>query len=260
MTELKNLQHLNFSLNILSHIALAVLLFTGTAIDIVWALAIYCFIGMNEQAFYHRMFTHKSWDCPQWLKVVGLHISALSLLSPVIPWVALHREHHRYSDTDKDPHSPLFVSRSYVQFKSSYFKFNTRYALELMRDKYCKFYTVYYFEVILLTWALIGLMFGLHGILVWLAGTSISILSANTINSLTHGNRLWIGQYQSENPKDTSKNDMFLGYVGFDGWHSNHHTSPGKYYYGEQWWEIDLAGIYIWFLATITGYRHSLVK
>jgi stearoyl-CoA desaturase (Delta-9 desaturase) len=262
MTQLKNLQHFNFFLNMVSHLALTYILFTGTAFDIFCALAIYAFIGMNEQSFYHRLFTHRSWDCPQWLKVVGLHISALSLLSPVIPWVALHREHHRYSDTTKDPHSPVFVSRAHVQFRSSYFKFNTKYALDLMRDKYCKFYTVYYFETILVTWAVIALLFGVHGLLVWMAGTSISIFSANAINSLFHGDRFWPGQYQTRkaNEHDTSKNDMILGYVGFDGWHNNHHTNPGKYYYGERWWEIDLAGIYIWCLATITGYNKSLVK
>jgi stearoyl-CoA desaturase (delta-9 desaturase) len=260
--QLKNLQHINFGLNILCHLVLAYILFTGSWANIACAFLIYVFIGMNEQSFYHRLYTHKSWDCPQWLKAIGLHIAALSLLAPVIPWVSLHREHHRFFDTEKDPHSPLHMPRFDVQFKSSYFHFNTRYGVDLMRDKLCKFYTVYYFEVIFATWAAIFLLFGLDALFVWLAGTSISILSANTINSITHGKQNWLWQYQlyKVNDTDTSQNDMLLGYLGFDGWHNNHHAAPGKYYYGDRWWEIDLAGIYIWFLATVTGYRHSLVK
>lgn len=253
-------RHLNLSLNILCYIALAVSLFIGTLQDYLIILAIYFFIGMNEQAFFHRMFSHKSWDCPQWLKAVGLHIATLSLLGSVIPWVALHREHHRYTDTPEDPHSPLYKSRFDIQFKSSYFEINHFYAIDLIKRKLYQFYTVRYFEVIFLSWLVIALVGGLHFFLLWLAATGLVILCANGINSWHHGKQIWFGQYQSHEVEDTAKNDMVLGYLHFDGWHNNHHASANKYYYGERWWEIDLCGLYIWFLATVTGYNKSLVK
>lgn len=255
-----NDRHLNFALSVVCYLALAASIFLGTLTDFLTILAVYFFIGMNEQAFFHRMFTHKSWDCPLWLKVVGTHIATLSLLGPVIPWVALHREHHRFTDTPKDPHSPLYKSRFNIQFKSSYFDIKPYYATDLIRKKLYQFYTVNYFRVIFASWICIALIGGLHFFIVWLAGTALVILSANGINAWHHGHKIWPGQYQIHQVTDTAKNDMLLGYLHFDGWHNNHHASANKYYYGERWWEIDVCGIYIWFLATFTGYNYSLVK
>jgi stearoyl-CoA desaturase (delta-9 desaturase) len=253
-------RHINFSLNIICYIALITSLIIGSWTDYFIVLAVYFFIGMNEQAFFHRMLTHKSWDCPRWLKVIGTHISTLSLLSPVIVWVACHRQHHRYTDTPTDPHSPLYKSRFDIQFKSSYYNVKFYYAADLIRDKLYQFYTEHYFKVIFLSWLAIALIAGPYFLLLWLAGTSLVILSANGINAWHHGKKIWAGQYQLHQVSDTAKNDLILGYLHFDGWHNNHHASANKYYYGERWWEIDICGLYVWFLATITGYNRSLVK
>ena len=252
-------KHLNVALNIICYISLAVGLVVGSLQDYLLILLVYFFIGMNEQAFFHRMFSHKSWDCPKWLKAIGLHIATLSLLGPVIPWVALHREHHRFTDKPQDPHSPLYKSRFDIQFKSSYFKINPLYAVDVVREKLCQFYTFNYFQIILGSWAVIALIIGVSNLFtIWLAGTALVILSANGINAWHHGKQMWAGQYQIHQVEDTAKNDIILGYLHFDGWHNNHHASANKYYYGDRWWEIDICGTYIWLLATLTGHRSSL--
>jgi len=255
-----NSRHLNFALNVVCYIALISAIALGSLSDFLIVLAVYFFIGMNEQAFFHRLFSHKSWDCPKWLKAVGLHIGSLSLLGSIVPWVAVHREHHRFTDTPKDPHSPLYKSRLYIQFRSPYFDFKPQYAVDILRDNITRFYTLHYFKVILLTWISLGVLFGPYFLMLWLAGTALVILSANGINAWHHGHQIWKGQYQLHRVEDTAKNDIVLGYLHFDGWHNNHHASANKYYYGERWWEIDLCGIYIWLLVTLTGYKHSLVK
>lgn len=254
-------QLLNLFINLVCYASLIVALFTGTVYDYFLIFAVYLFIGINEQAFYHRLSTHRSWDCPRWLKAIGLHISTLALLAPVIPWVALHREHHRFSDTERDPHSPLYKSRFDIQFKSSFFEVKSYYAIDLLRDRLFQFYTLHYFRIIFISWAVIAYLIGIEKFFtVWLAGTALVILFANGINSWHHGKRIWRGQYQLHKNHDTAKNDMILGYLHFDGWHNNHHASANKYYYGERWWEFDLCGAYIWLLSTLTGYRNSLVK
>jgi stearoyl-CoA desaturase (delta-9 desaturase) len=197
------------------------------------------------------------------MKCIGLHIATLSLLAPIIHWVAVHRKHHRNTDRPNDPHSPLYKSRFDIQFKSSFFEIDYRYAADLVKDKIAVFYTEMYFIVIFVSWALLIYLIGVEKFfLIWLAGTGLVILMANGINAWHHGKQVWHGQYQlhTEGRSGTSKNDMILGYLHFDGWHNNHHYNGSKYYYGEKYWEIDITGMFIWLLATVTGYNKQLHK
>lgn len=251
---------LNITLNIVCYLGFLACIMFGSVTDMLWLLLVYFIIGINEQAFYHRMYTHRSWNCPEWIKFVGLIISNLSLLGPVIFWVALHRSHHRYNDTEKDPHSPLYLSNFRIQFMSSSLRLDMMNAADLMKNKKCLFTTVYYFEIVLSIWIIMCYLMGpVAFFMIFLGGTGLSLLTANSINTWHHGPKYYFGQYQNGKiGPDTSKNDIITGYLTFDGWHNNHHTDPRSYYYGKKWWEVDLCGIYIWLISTVTGYRSSL--
>jgi len=255
-------RNFNIFLSVVCYVSLAVGIYVGTARDYLYILLVYVILGINEQAFFHRLSVHRSWNCPDWLKVIGIHIGTLTLLSPILTWVAIHRAHHQNTDKPGDPHSPLYKSNFSIQFLYTWLPFNYVYAGDLLRKKIYLFYSINYFRVIFISWAAIMLLLGPEKfVTIWLAGTALAILSANCINTFHHRESYWFGQYRNKNtPPDTSKNDMLLGYLHFDGWHNNHHADPKKYYYGTKWWEIDLCGIYIWILATLTGYNSSLKK
>lgn len=76
-----------------------------------WIYLLWLAIGMiivagTVSAYYHRYATHKSWNCPRWLEEGFLLLGGLFSFTQAISWVAAHRKHHRYADTDKDPHGP----------------------------------------------------------------------------------------------------------------------------------------------------------
>jgi len=50
----------------------------------------------------HRLWTHKSYECNLILKNIMFYLSTISGLS-LIGFVSMHRYHHKYSDTKKDP-------------------------------------------------------------------------------------------------------------------------------------------------------------
>jgi stearoyl-CoA desaturase (delta-9 desaturase) len=128
----------------------------------------------------------------------------------------------------------------------------------MVKNKIAFFYTYYYLHVILISWAVIAVIFGIKNFfLIWLAGTGLSLIFANSINTWHHGRIYWPGQTRVSNV-DTSKNDLVMGYLGFDGWHNNHHVNPKKYYYGNKWWQLDFCGMYIWVISTVTGYKNFL--
>ena len=56
------------------------------------------------------------------------------------------------------------------------------------------------------------------------------------INSLAH---LW-GTRRFDTP-DESRNNFWLALVTLgEGWHNNHHYSPGSCSQGQRWWELDI--------------------
>jgi len=71
-----------------------------------WCLAIFC------QTFYlHRYGAHRMFTMSPRVERFFHFLTALSQGSSFLvprPYAILHREHHAYSDTEKDPHSPHF--------------------------------------------------------------------------------------------------------------------------------------------------------
>lgn len=59
---------------------------------------------------YHRYFSHKQFEAPIWFEYFVLLLAPLGGTPSVISWAAVHRIHHAYADTDKDPHSPSHLS------------------------------------------------------------------------------------------------------------------------------------------------------
>tara|TARA_B100000242_G_scaffold284492_1_gene247882 strand:+ start:275 stop:1039 length:765 start_codon:yes stop_codon:yes gene_type:complete len=72
-------------------------------------------------AGYHRILAHKIVQTPQWFKALYSFIGCLSFSSPPISWASTHILHHMFSDTEKDPHSPIYLG----PIKSSLFYFQT---------------------------------------------------------------------------------------------------------------------------------------
>ncbi|XP_022033750.1 palmitoyl-monogalactosyldiacylglycerol delta-7 desaturase, chloroplastic isoform X3 [Helianthus annuus] len=57
---------------------------------------------------YHRNLAHRSFKLPKWLEYTFAYIGLLSIQRDPIFWVSMHRYHHQYVDSEKDPHSPIF--------------------------------------------------------------------------------------------------------------------------------------------------------
>jgi fatty-acid desaturase len=58
----------------------------------------------------HRYLAHKSYNTTALKEKILLLCAFLTGQGAALSWVAVHRNHHAYEDTDKDPHSPQFIS------------------------------------------------------------------------------------------------------------------------------------------------------
>ncbi|CAH2232945.1 jg16756 [Pararge aegeria aegeria] len=62
------------------------------------------FMGITAGA--HRLWSHRAYKAKMPLQIILMVCNSLAFQNTVIHWVRDHRMHHRYSDTDADPHNP----------------------------------------------------------------------------------------------------------------------------------------------------------
>ncbi|XP_014211747.1 acyl-CoA Delta(11) desaturase-like [Copidosoma floridanum] len=68
-----------------------------------WAVAVSASFGVGAGA--HRLWTHRSYKAKTPLKIILLLCYNLAGMNSIFNWVRDHRVHHKYSETDADPHN-----------------------------------------------------------------------------------------------------------------------------------------------------------
>ncbi|PIA25159.1 hypothetical protein AQUCO_12400013v1 [Aquilegia coerulea] len=191
---------------------------------------------------YHRNLTHQSFKLPKCLEYLFAYFGLHALQGDPIFWVSTHRYHHKFTDTDQDPHSPLegfwyshfgwLVNYNHLLSKGETFM-NVK---DLERQSY---YVFLQRSVVLHIYLLAALLyvFGGFPFIVWGMGvrTVITYHATFMVNSVCH---IW--GHQAWNTGDLSKNNWFVGVYSFgEGWHNNHHAFAFSARHGLEWWQID---------------------
>ena len=166
-------------------------------------------------------------------------------------WVAIHRKHHRFIDTDGDPHSPKLFGIKNILFRGVYYYYQSAKDARMVVEYGAgtpndwierKLYTKHHFLGVLLMLSINVLLFGWIGILIWLLQIVwIPFWAAGVINGLGH----WWGYTNTDN-KDSSRNILPIGiWIGGEELHNNHHAEPANPRLSRKWWEIDIGWIWI---------------
>lgn len=216
--------------------------------------------------FYHRYFSHRAFKTSRWFQFVGAVLGASAVQRGPLWWSAHHRAHHRYSDTQPDPHSPLHYGFfwSHIAWFMTSEHVGTR--TELVRD-WSKFPELRLLDKhdmtipVILAFGMLGLGAVLEHwapglgttawqVLVWGFFISTILLYHITfaINSVAHrwGSKAFDTQ-------DESRNNLLLALLTFgEGWHNNHHHYPASARQGFRWWQIDIT-YYILVLLSKVG-------
>lgn len=207
---------------------------------VAWWLAGSWGIGLS----YHRLLTHQGFRVPKWLEYFLAFWGTLALQSGPITWVATHRKHHKFTETDDDPHSPRggavwshigWILQGEGQIKDE--AGMMRYAPDLMKDGVYRLLNDYYWVSSVLVG--IGLMaIGGWSMVLWgiFLRTVFGWHSTWLVNSATH---IW-GSRRFDT-HDDSKNNILIAALTFgEGWHNNHHANPRSARHGIAWYEFDL--------------------
>ena len=239
---------------ILCHFLPLIGLFTGfSPIDLVLLVVLYAVRMFFITAGYHRYFAHKSFRTSRAMQFVFAFGGLTAAQKGPLWWASQHRVHHRYTDTDRDPHTPLRgFWWSHIGWITARVNFPTR--IERVRDlaKFPELRFLDRFDTLvpaLSGAALYGFgqllkyqapSLGTDGLqlLVWGVISTIVLFHATfTINSLAH----LFGSRRFETA-DTSRNNPLLALITLgEGWHNNHHHYQGAARQGFMWWEYDFS-------------------
>jgi fatty-acid desaturase len=229
--------NLLFVFQIITHASVIPMIIYGVWYHWLIAFFVYFLTGsIGMSGTYHRLLSHKSYQAPKWWEYFGTLLATIGGTGSSIAWCAVHREHHRYTDTDKDPHSPHHQGFLKVQFLSMFYDVNIRYVPDLLRSRFHHNMHKFYW-IIHLSWATVLYLLDPFAVIyAYLVPSVILWHAGSSINTFSH-----IVGWQDYKTKDTSTNHPVLGILMWgEGWHNNHHAFPADYRFGRKWWQIDI--------------------
>ncbi|MEO7507172.1 MAG: fatty acid desaturase [Pyrinomonadaceae bacterium] len=205
--------------------------------------------GLGVGLGYHRLMTHRGFKTPKWLEYILVMFGTMSVQDAPTKWVATHRMHHAFVETDKDPHSTnsgfWWAQIGWVVWGPSQDHDAAtlkRWVPDMLKDPVHVWISRLYMLPITLSavllWAIGGWKMVLWGVCVRV------VFGWHTtwfVNSLSHmfGKRT----YDTE---DLSTNNWFVALLTFgEGWHNNHHAFPVSARHGLKWYQFDLNWITI---------------
>ncbi len=220
------------------------ILFDGR--EVLWALLgvfLCAQVGTLATTVYlHRGLAHRSVELhpmARWL--MRLTIWLTTGIAPR-EWAAVHRKHHRFADTEGDPHSPYvhgfwqiqLLNLHYYRREAADAAMVKRYSRDIGYDAWDRLFDKTTLGPILFVLTWIAVFGPLLGTAAGFGSFGLYIFLNASINGAAH----WIG-YQ--NFSNTARNLWLLALLtAGEGLHNNHHEYPGSSRFSQKWWEIDL--------------------
>ena len=216
-------------------------------------------------AGYHRLFSHHAYATSRPFAFVLAFLGAASGQRGPLWWAAVHRRHHRTTDTVDDVHSPRHKGLLFAHVGWILEKENLATRTEEVKD-WARFAELRFLDRFhLLAPASLVVALAIFGavlerthpelgtnaaqLVAWgfVVSTIASIHFTSFVNSLAHklGTR----------PFDTGDDSGNIWWLAIptmgESWHNNHHHSPGVARQGLHWWQLDLTYLLLRGLAVV---------
>ena len=203
-------------------------------------------------AGYHRLYAHKAYQANAVFQFFMLALGAATFQQSALKWASLHRTHHHYTDTARDPYNIkkgfFYAHMGWILFYLRGIDYSNSKDLEAIplvahQHRHFQKWAVGFGVVMPV---LIGALYG-HALeaLLFAVAARMALVFQMTffINSFAHT----FGT--SGYGKDVSARDNWLCAIltGGEGYHSFHHRFPGDYRNGVRWFHWDPSKWLIWF-------------
>ncbi|XP_060525224.1 acyl-CoA Delta-9 desaturase-like [Cylas formicarius] len=246
------------------------LIFTSAKLaTTIYAIILYQLGGFGITAGAHRLWSHRAYKAKWPLRILLTIFNTLAFENSVIEWSRDHRVHHKYSETDADPHNAkrgFFFShmgwllcKKHPEVKS---KGKNIDMSDLYADPILRFQHRYYMIVMPLTCFIVPVVIPMY---CW-GETFVNSFCLNIfryvftlhatwlVNSAAH---LW-GQKPYDRFINPAENLVVSVLALGEGWHNYHHTFPWDYKTSELGkYSVNFSAALIDFFAKI-GWAYDL--
>ncbi len=205
---------------------------------------------------YHRLFSHVAYNASPVIRFLLLFFGAATFEQSALKWSSQHRQHHQFTDTDKDPYN---IQRGFWYAHMNWillYKHRINYdnVPDLQKSKLVMnqhyLYSLWSVGAGIVLPMLIGVLIG-HPLGAFILAVNLRIMlvmhSAFFINSWAHmfGSRHFDGKI--------SARDNWLGVflTNGEGYHNFHHLFPSDYRNGIHWYDWDPSKWLIFALSTV---------
>jgi len=229
--------------------AIGVFFVPMTALSVSLCIGLYLVRMFGITAGYHRYFAHRAYKTGRVFQFVLAWLGCMAMQKGPLWWAANHRKHHKYSDKEEDPHSPVRHGIFWSHMGWVLAGGNAGGHVDDINDfsRYPELRLLEKQHWIPGLVMLIGCVLadGLSG-LFWGFFLSTVLLYHGTflVNSVCHvfGSR----RYKTG---DDSRNNAIVAVLTLgEGWHNNHHHYMSSANQGFKWWEVDLSFYALWTL------------
>ncbi len=193
---------------------------------------------------YHRLFSHIAYKANSVIRFILLFFGAATFEQSALKWASQHRQHHMFTDTDKDPYN---IKRGFWYAHCGWILFykhriNYDNAPDLIKSKLIMnqhhLYTLWSLGAGIILPMLIGFLIG-HPLGAFIMAVNLRMVivmhSAFCINSYAHlfGSNHYDGTISAK--------DHWLGIIltNGEGYHNFHHRFPHDYRNGIRWYDWD---------------------
>ena len=215
-----------------------------SASEILLALFFVAATGLSITVGYHRLYAHSTFKTNRFVQFLILFFGAAAFEQTALAWSSLHRDHHRYVDTDLDPYS---IKKGFFYAHIGWIFFwehaiDSDNSKDLLKDPLVMHQHRYYIAWALTAGVLLPLLLGAlsgHalGAFIFAVCARLTFVYQSTfcINSVCH--TLGKATYDIY---ATAKDHWFVAILtNGEGYHNFHHRFPTDYRNGVRWYHWD---------------------
>ncbi|MFM2042855.1 MAG: hypothetical protein RLY86_1431 [Pseudomonadota bacterium] len=226
---------------VLVHLACFGAIWSGVTWEsVILAVALYWIRLFAIGAGYHRYFSHRAFKTGRVFQFILAWLAQSTTQKSVLWWGALHRHHHRHSDTVHDVHSPRHMGFWKSHMGWIFMPKHAETDMTVIADmaKYPELRFLHKYEQLPSVVLAVAcfLIAGWPGLFVGFFWSTVAVYHATfCINSLAHvhGRRRYV-------TGDDSRNNWLLAIMTMgEGWHNNHHAYQSSVRQGFRWYEWD---------------------
>lgn len=209
----------------------------GTALLVYWVIGI---LGINVG--FHRLLSHRSFTTYPFIEKILSVIGVLTTVGSPLAWVAIHRQHHRRTEREGDPHSPYMIGsfRAWFGFWPK-IRLDPKLIRDLREQSFQRKLHKYYMYIIATYCILLAFINPWLIIFAYCIPACLCLHSSSSIIVIAHKHG-----YKTHKVNDESRNSWIANIITMgEGWHNNHHAKPYAWSNWEKWWEWDIPSLVI---------------